>query len=89
MYILKLIYSTIEGPYSPTASDEDYVEMHEEDSKATDTIEYHYPEESPVGVDPTTDYELVVVDSPTAEENGAQLELKIPPTNANPSYVAQ
>ena len=85
-----MIYSTIEGPYSPTASDEDYVEMYEEDSKAADTMEYHYPEEeSPVGVEPTTDYELVVVDSPTAEGNGTQLELKIPPTNANPSYVAQ
>ena len=80
-----MIYSTIERPYSPTASDEDYVEIHEEDGIAADTIEYHYPEESPVDVGPATDYELVVVESPTAKGNGTQSELQMPPTTANPS----
>lgn len=82
---LKLIYSTIERPYSPTASGEDYIQMHEEDGKAADTIEYYYPEELPVDVGPTTDYELV--ESPTANGNGTQSELKLPPTSANPSYI--
>ena len=79
--------SAIERPYSPTASDEDYAQIREEDGNATDTIQYYYPEESSVAdVGPTTDYELV--DIPTAEGNETQPVSKIPPINPNPSYEA-
>ena len=61
----------MERPYSPTASDQENYEVNE-DGGATDTVHYHYPEEPPKDVGPTTDYELVVVNIPTAEENVVQ-----------------
>ena len=62
---------TIERSYSPTASDENYAQIHEEDGNTTDTIQYHYPvESSVVDVGHTADYGPV--DIPTVEGNETQ-----------------
>ena len=91
MYRTNDIDSSNERPYSPTASDEHYAQIREEDGNATDTIQYDYPEEPSLSVDdgPTTDYELV--DIPTAAEpegNETQPVSKVLHINPNPSYEA-
>lgn len=75
-------------PYSPTASNEYYEQINKEDEQASDVVHYHYPEGAHTTV-AASDYELVVVNNSTVEENDTRPACNVLPTNANQSYVTQ
>ena len=88
VFILCPYSAANQRPYSPTASDEGYVQIHKEDGMANDTTYYQYPEETLVDAGPTTasDYEVVVIDSSTVERNDTP---EMFPTTANTSHISQ